>query len=180
MIYLPQHPVHYVFGMPSHAPLSIKAWMQESFELKSRLFLWYFSFFVAVGSLTRDLQSGFDMAGIYILSIFIMALPSAIFDPKDSSILSSLSEAYFNAVLSFHGFLLTYFVLYNAISIGAIYAGIWTLELSFMIVGLSLSLMVGFSMQQAVATNKRLPWAIVPLLSISSGAAVFFFLGSQS
>lgn len=176
MISLPQHPVHYVFGMTSHAPLAIKAWMQESFKLKSRFFLWYISFFGYIGFLSGGFQGATALAGIIIMATFMMALPSAIFDPSDAKIIPSLSSAFFNAVLTFHGFFLTYFVLYTLVSICAIKFGFWTIVTSNALMGLSAALMIGFTIQQVVATNRKVPWFSVPLLSLTAGCLVNWFL----
>lgn len=176
MISYPQHPVHYVFGMPSHAPLAIKAWMQEPFELKARFFLWYISFFAYLGFLSSGLGGATGHAGIIILATFMLSLPSAFFDPSDEKIISSVSNAFFNGILTFHGFFQTYFVLYTVISIAAFKYGFWTVATSNALIGLCSSLMIGFSMQQVVATNRRVPWFSVPVLSIAVGYAVFSML----
>lgn len=178
MIYLPQHPVHYIFGMPTHAPLVIRAWINEEISFKIKFFAWYIGFFFLVGFAGGSVKAGLDMAGIVILATFMMGLPSAIFDPKDSKLLTSFSDSFFNAILSFHGFLLTYFVLYNVISLTAIFMGEWTLAVSNALIGLSFSLMVGFSIQQVIAVNKSVPWMTVPIMGISSGVGLLWFLGS--
>lgn len=173
MITYPQHPIHYVFGMPSHAPLAIKAWMQEPFELKARFFLWYIAFFAFIGYLSTGLGGATGHAGIIVLATFMLSLPSAFFDPSDAKILSSISNAFFNGILTFHGFFLTYFVLYTGISIWAFETGHWTIATSNALVSLCSALMVGFSMQQVVATNRKVPWFSVPVLSIALGYGVF-------
>lgn len=176
MITYPQHPVHYVFGMPTHAPLAIKAWMQEPFELKARFFLWYIAFFGYIGYLSTGLAGATGHAGIIILATFMLSIPSAFFDPSDAKIVSSISNAFFNGILTFHGFFLTYFVLYTVISICAIQAGMWTIATSNALVSLCSALMVGFSMQQVVATNRKVPWLSVPVLSIIVSYVVFKML----
>lgn len=176
MISYPQHPVHYTFGMPSHAPLAIKAWMQEPFGLKARFFLWYISLFAYIGYLSAGLGGAVGYVGIIVLTTFMLALPSAFFDPSDSKIISSISNAFFNGVLTFHGFFQTYFVLYTIVSICAFKYGLWTIATSNALIGLCSALMIGFSVQQVVATNKKVPWFSVPVLSISTGYAVFSLL----
>lgn len=173
MISLPQHPVHYVFGMTSHAPLAIKAWIQEDFTLKSRFFLWYVAFFFWIGSLGGGFLGGATMAGIIVLTTFVMAFPSAVFDPSDSKFIPSISNAFFNGILSFHGFLITYFVIYNVVSIAAFMTGHWTLATSNALMATSGGLMVGFSVQQIVATNARVPWFSVPIISIGIAYGIF-------
>jgi hypothetical protein len=178
MITYPQHPVHYIFGMPSHAPLAIKAWMQESFELKARFFLWYIAFFAYVGYMSNGVHGASGLVGIIIMSVFMLSLPSALFDPSDAKILSSLSNAFFNGMLTFHGFFMTYFVIYTIVSITAVSMGFWTVATSNALLSLCAALMIGFSMQQVVATNRKVPWGSVPLISIATGYAVFSALMS--
>lgn len=176
MINLPQHPIHYVFGMPSHAPLAIKAWMQEPFELKAKFFLWYISFFGFLGYMSGGFDGAVNLAGIIILTTFMLSFPSAVFDPSDSKIISSLSNSFFNGILTFHGFFQTYFLMYNIVFICAYETGYWTLAASNALLGLCAALMIGFSMQQVVATNRKVPWFSVPVLSTAIGCGVFKLL----
>jgi hypothetical protein len=175
-----QHPVHYVFGMPTHAPLVIKSWMQEPFELKKRFFLWYIGFFFCLGASIEGFGAGLNMVGIILLTTFMMAIPSAIADPDSSRLIPSLSASFFNAILSFHGFLLMYFVIYNLISILAFYFGAWSLQTSSALLSLSAALMLGFMMQQVAATNRNVPWLCVPIISITVGCLMLNFLLGQN
>lgn len=180
MITYPQHPIHYVFGMPSHAPLAIKAWMQEPFQLKSRFFLWYICFFAFVGFMSGGVSGATNLSGIIVLTTFMLSLPSAFFDPSDAKIISSISNAFFNGVLTFHGFFMTYFVLYTLVSIAAFKFNFWTIATSNALLGLCAALMIGFSMQQVVATNRKVPWFSVPIISIGFSYAVYKVLMSHT
>lgn len=175
-----QHPVHYMFGMPTHAPLVIKSWMQEPFELKKRFFLLYIAFFFCLGITIENLGAAMNMVGIVILTTFMMAIPSAIADPSSAKIIPSISNAFFNAVMTFHGFLLTYFVLYNVVSLVSLSFGVWNIRTSSAVISLSAALMIGFMMQQVAATNKNVPWLSVPIISIAVGCLVLNFLLGQN
>jgi hypothetical protein len=173
---LAQHPVHYVFGMPTHAPLVIKSWMQEPFELKKRFFLWYISFFFFLGFCVGGIDAALNMVGIILLTTFMMTLPSAIADPSNGKLIPSISNAFFNAILSFHGFLMTYFILYNVVTIVAVALGVWDVHASAALLSLSAALLIGFMIQQVAATNKSVPWLCVPVISIAVGWLMLNFL----
>ncbi len=177
-MYLPQHPVHYCFGMPSHAPLVIRAWINESVQIKVRLAAWYAAFFFFVGYQTGGFDTGKDLLGTFVFTTLIIGMPSAILEPTNKSLISSISDAFFNAVLTFHGFLTLYIVIHVFTNLIALYFNVWTVGLSSALLSICFGLMVGFSLQQAVATNSKLPWFIVPFLSLVSSCGIFYLMSN--
>lgn len=178
-MYLPQHPVHYVFGMPSHAPLVMKAWMNEPLAYKAKLLAWYISFFFLIGTVADSFRAGLDLVGVVIFTTLIISMPAAVCDPDDKDLIPSISDAFFNGILSFHGFIILYLSLHAFVNLVAVYFGIWSLQLSNMMLSLSFGLMVGFSLQQAVSANKNIPWMLVPIFSLIAASFVFYFIGQN-
>jgi len=177
MLPQPQHPIHYAFGVVSHAPSVFEAWVHESAILKLQYHLLYLSAFFFIGYLSGGVRLGIDLAGIGVMATFLMALPSHILSPKRFSLIL-LSDCYFNAVLAFHGFFLTYFVLYNVVTLLAFTFGFWNLGTSSALTSLSLALIAGYSQQMAVTLNHRINWISVPLISIGFGYGLFRALSS--
>ncbi|WP_274645029.1 hypothetical protein [Pseudomonas serbica] len=179
MLPQPQHPIHYVFGVVSHAPSVFEAWVHESLKIKLQYHFLYLAFFFYVGYSVGGVRFGIDLAGIGVMATFLMALPSHILSPKPFS-LELLSDAYFNAVLAFHGFFLTYFVLFNILSLPAHYFGFFTLGYSNALISLSMALIVGYSQQMAVTTNHKVNWLSVPLISIGLAYGMFSALSTAT
>jgi hypothetical protein len=178
MLPQPQHPVHYAFGVITHAPSVFEAWVHESLVIKLQYHFLYLSFFFFIGYLAGGVRYGIDLAGIGVMATFLMALPSHILSPKPFSLLL-LSDAYFNAVLAFHGFFLTYFFVYNVVSLLAICFGYWNIGITYLLISLSMGLLVGYSQQMAVTTNHKISWLSVPLISIGLAYGAFRALSTM-
>lgn len=172
MLAQPQHPIHYAFGIVSHAPSVMEAWVHERLLIKIQYHLLYLAVFFYAGYIYAGFDMGTDLAGIGILSTFLMSLPAQVLNGKKFSLLL-VSDSYFNAVLAFHGFFLTYFIAYNIVTLTAATFGFWTLGTSNALISLSTSLMIGYSTQLAVTSNYRLRWFFVPLVSIGLGYGMF-------
>lgn len=179
MLPQPQHPIHYVFGVVSHAPSVFEAWVHESLKIKLQYHLLYLAFFFFVGFSVGGIRYGIDLAGIGVMATFLMALPSHILSPKPFS-LELLSDSYFNAVLAFHGFFLLNFILFQILSMSALAFGFWTLGFSNALICLSMALIVGYSQQMAVTTNHKVNWLSVPLISIGLAYGMFRVLSTAN
>ena len=178
MLPQPQHPVHYVFGVVTHAPSVFEAWVHESIVIKIQYHLLYLAFFFFVGCVSGGVHFGLDLVGIGIMSTFLMSIPSNIVSPKRFS-LDLLSDSYFNAVLAFHGFFLTYFIINNIVAMVAANFGFWDMGTSSALMCLSAALILGYSQQMAVTLNHKISWLTVPLISIGLGYGLFRALGSM-
>lgn len=172
MLPQPQHPIHYAFGVVSHAPSVLEAWVYERLLIKIQYHVLYLAVFFYAGYMYDGLQMATDLVGIGIFSTFLMSLPAQLFSPKRFS-LQLFSDSYFNAVLAFHGFFLTYFLAYNVVTILAATFGFWSLGTSNALITLSMALMIGYSTQLAITTNHKLRWFSVPLVSIGLGYGMF-------
>ena len=172
MLAQPQHPIHYAFGIVSHAPSVMEAWVHERLLIKIQYHVLYLAVFLYAGYIYAGMGMATDLAGIGILSTFLMSLPAQVLNGKKFT-LQLLSDSYFNAVLAFHGFFLSYFVAYNIVTLLAAYFGFWTLGTSNALISLSTSLMIGYSTQLAVTSNYKLRWFFVPLVSIGLGYGMF-------
>lgn len=172
----PQHPIHYIFGCVTHAPSVMEAWVNESFVFKMRYLFVYMVFFIGAGIYTPGMKP-FDMAGIVMLTIFIMSLPAMMLDTSKESLSMQMSKAFSNGVLAFHGFFLTYFILYNVISLLLIANGLWVVSSANTLMALNIGLMTGFSLQLANVMNHKLPILLVPVFSIMMACIVKYVLG---
>lgn len=172
MLAQPQHPIHYAFGIVSHAPSVMEAWIHERLLVKIQYHLLYLAVFFYAGYTYAGLSMAIDLAGIGILSTFLMSLPAQVLNTKKYS-MKLVSDSYFNAVLAFHGFFLSYFIAYNIITLLAATFGFWTLGTSNALISLSMALMIGYSTQLAVTSNYKLRWFFVPMVSIGLGYGMF-------
>lgn len=179
MLHQPQHPVHYAFGVVTHAPSVFEAWLLEPVLIKLQYHLLYLAFFFFVGCMAGSVNFGIDLAGIGVMATFLMALPSLILSPKPFSLLL-LSDSYFNAVLAFHGYFLAFFLLYQMVSLVAISLGVWSMGVVTALMSLSMGLLVGYSQQMAVTTNHKISWLSVPLISIGLAYGVFRALSTMA
>lgn len=171
---LPQHPVHYAFGCTTHAPSVFEAWVNEQFNIKAKYFFLYL-YFMGFGGYASGQFGLLDMAGLYIMIVGIMSIPIYVLS-ENKSFLDGISNAFFNGVLAFHGFFISFFIIYNFIFLTSMYLDAWSPSMATLAMSIGMVLMTSFSLQMAATINHRLPWAVVWIFSLILGLLAMHFL----
>lgn len=169
-----QHPVHYVFGCITHAPLVFQAWALEDFGYKMRwLVLYVLGMSLAVCS-TIGISAGV-FVGVCVISIIgFMALPSFMGSKGGGSFLLRFSNAYANAVLAWHGFFVSFYLFMMLFATMMLMLDeAWTKHSAAIFMGAIAVLYIGFTMQMAASTTKGVGQLAVPAASSIAGMGMY-------
>lgn len=172
-----QHPVHYVFGCITHAPLIFAAWALEDYSYKMRwLGLYVLSLFSSV-SLAINVQTGTFVGVAVLFLVGFMALPSFMATKGEGPFALRFSEAYGNAVLAWHAFFISFYLFMIAFSLVLSFSHIaWTKTVaSVMFAGVSVIYMA-FTTQMASSSTKGFKQWVVPFSATLSGFGMYAFM----
>ncbi|MHD0644665.1 hypothetical protein ACYPKM_03365 [Pseudomonas aeruginosa] len=171
----PIHPMHYVFGASTHCPTVLRFWVNEPFTYQFRFLLTYLAIAVAAGMHTGSWSAGVEIFCMFLFAIGLLTVPAAMFD-SDDSIIKSLTRNYGTCILAFHGFLLTYFVIYTLVLNVAVAFGFWTLSLNASLLGLSVALLIGYGLLPVYVRNPHMSFSLIPISSLAGFAATYLAL----
>lgn len=172
-----QHPVHYVFGCITHAPLVFAAWALEDYNYKMRwLALYVLSLFTAV-TIAINVQTGLFVGIAMMFLTGFMALPSFMATKGEGPLTLRFSEAYGNAVLAWHAFFVSFYLFMIVFSLVLAFSHIaWTKTVaSVLFAGVSVIYMA-FTTQMASSSTKNFKQWVVPFSAILSGTGMYFFM----
>jgi len=172
-----QHPIHYVVGSITQFPTVIKAWELEPFAYKMQwLFLYALTFFMLTASV-GGLEVGVFMALSCLVMVGATAGPTIMASPKSTPFLLRFSDAYANAILPWHAFFVSMYLLQMmGLGLSAL-SGSWTLASSMTVLTCIVAMFCAFALQMAVSLTGRLPQWVVPVGSATMAYAMKLFSG---
>ncbi|MDT8924854.1 hypothetical protein RBE51_18880 [Pseudomonas taiwanensis] len=167
-----QHPIHYVIGSITHAPLVMQAWAQEDPGYKLRWIGLYAATLFIMSAMVMGLQAGIFMAVSCLLMIGFMSAPTILAMPKGLPFTQRFSEAYLNGVLAWHAFFISIYLVQTAMIFLTSLSGSWSPSTSMWVVSAIASVFCAFSLQMASSLTRRMPQWAVPVGAASMGVAV--------
>lgn len=172
-----QHPVHYVFGCITHAPLVFSAWALEDFSYKMRwLALYVFTLFTAV-TMSVNAEAGI-FVGVCVMFINgFIALPAFMATKGEGPFALRFSNAYGNAILAWHAFFVGFYLFVMMFGLVMILFSLaWTKTTVSVFFGCVSALYMAFTMQMASSSTKNFKQWVVPLASTIAGGGMYWFM----
>jgi hypothetical protein len=169
-----QHPIHYVIGSISHAPMVYQAWELEDPFYKMRWIGLYVATLFALTASVMGIQAGIFMGVSCLLMIGFMSAPTILSMPKKIPLTQRFSESYLNGVLAWHGFFISIYLIQAASLVLARMSGTWSTTSSLWVVSAIAAVFCAFSLQMASSLTRRMPQWAVPVGAAAMGIAVQF------
>lgn len=172
-----QHPVHYVFGCITHAPLVFAAWALEDFSYKLRwLALYVLSLFTIVTA-TLGVEGGIFVSVAVVFVTGFMAMPAFMATKGEGPFALRFSEAYGNAILAWHSFFVSFYLFVILFGLTLTLFGIpWTKDAASVLFSCISMIYTAFTMQMASSTVKKFKQWAVPLVAVVSGIGMYAFM----
>lgn len=102
----PVHPLHYLLGMITHAPVLAQKWRHEPVNYKFSFGMFYLILFACAGYAIGDgsVYAAQLFSSIYVLTLIMFVMPLMLFDVRKGDWLYRLSCAFSNTPLLFHAY----------------------------------------------------------------------------